>query len=274
MKKTIFIAAALVTMIACNKNVIEMPSTEVQYGYINLGVTADTEMVVTKGITTVANLDGYTITLKNVDKNEPEWTKKFTEFTGSEWKVPAGQYTIAVYDKADISDADAVADVYTLNEGKGDKYIYGVGTVNVVAGESNDCDVECKVQNSKVSFASTDKFRDVFTSASVVVAEKKENPRSKTATVGESHLDGNTIYFEPVALTWTLDATTELDGKTRRYTGEVTLVQSKWTEVTFTTGNTDGQIDVTISVNDRMETVTLEPVTVDPFTGEVVSPEV
>lgn len=272
MKKTIFIAAALVAMTACNKNVIEMPSTEVQYGYINLGVTADTDMVVTKGITTEANLDGYTITLKNVVKNEPEWTKEFTELTGSEWKVPAGEYTIAVYDKADINDADAVAGVYDLNGGRGDKYIYGVGTVNVVAGESGNCNVECKVQNSKVSFASTAEFRDVFTSASVVVAEKKENPRSKTATVGESHVDGNTIYFEPGTLTWTLDATTELDSKTRRYTGEVTLVQSKWTEVTFTTGNTDGQIDVTITVNDGMETVTLEPVTVDPFTGEVVNP--
>lgn len=47
MKKTIIIAAALVAMTACNKNLIEVSSVD-GFGYINLGVSADTELVVTK----------------------------------------------------------------------------------------------------------------------------------------------------------------------------------------------------------------------------------
>ena len=86
-------------------------------------------------------------------------------------------------------------------------------------------------------------------------------------------MEGDAVYFEPVALTWTLDATTALDGQTRRYTGEFTAQKGKYTQVTFSTGNTDGQISVTITVDSEMETVTLEPVRVDPFEGEVVTPQ-
>ena len=274
MKKTIIIAAALVAMTACNKSIIETSVAETGYGYISLGVTADTEMVVTKGITTTADLEGYTITLENTDTQETVWSVVYdgTNIAADAWKQPAGNYKVTVFDLAHKDEADAVAEVYELNEGKGDKYIYGEGTVTVVAGDTKPCTVDCTVQNSKVTFASDALFRDVFTAASVTVAEK-EGSRSKKLTVGDDHVEGDAVYFEPVALTWTLDATTALDGQTRRYTGEFTAQKGKYTQVTFSTGNTDGQISVTITVDSEMETVTLEPVQVDPFEGEVVTPQ-
>lgn len=274
MKKTIIIAAALVAMTACNKSIIETSVPETGYGYISLGVTADTEMVVTKGIETTAALEGYTITLENTDTQEEVWSVVYngTNIAADAWKQPAGNYKVTVYDLAHKDDDDAVAGVYELNEGKGEKYIYGEGTVAVVAGTTQTCTVDCTVQNSKVTFASDELFRDVFTAASVTVVEK-EGSRSKSPAVGETHVESDAIYFEPVALTWTLDATTSLDGQTRRYTGEFTAQQGKYTQVTFSTGNTDGQINVTITVDSEMETVTLEPVQVDPFEGEVVNPQ-
>ena len=48
MKKTIILAAALVAMTACNKSIIETSNPADGYGFIELGITADTEMVVTK----------------------------------------------------------------------------------------------------------------------------------------------------------------------------------------------------------------------------------
>ena len=269
MKKTIIIAAALVAMTACNKSLIEVTPVEAGYGYINLGVNTDTEMVVTKGVTTEADLSEYTINLQKDGVDVTGWPKAYTAIDNADWKVPAGNYTIMVYDAARLDDADAIAAVYASNENKGDMYIYGETDVTVQAGASATCTVDCTVQNSKVSFASDSKFRDVFSSASVTVAEKV-GIRSFPAVVGESHLDANTVYFEPVALTWTLNATTELDGVTRKYVGEVTMVKAKWSQVTFSTGNTDGQINVTINVDGSMQTIELEPVTVDPFEGEVV----
>lgn len=268
MKKTIIIAAALVAMTACNKSLIEVTPSE-GYGYINLGVTTDTEMVVTKGVTTTDNLSGYTINLQKDGVDVTGWPKAYTSIVDTDWKVPAGNYTIMVYDKARLDDEAAIAAVYASNDKKGGMYIYGETDVTVRAGEPSGCTVDCTVQNSKVSFASDSQFRDVFASADVEVAEKEGN-RSLSAVVGESHLDANTVYFEPETLTWTLYATTELDGQERKYVGEVSMVKAKWSQVTFSTGNTDGQINVTINVDGEMQIIQLEPVTVDPFEGEIV----
>ena len=47
MKKIMIAAAVLAALTACNKTLIEGPMADSEYGYINLGVTADTEMEVT-----------------------------------------------------------------------------------------------------------------------------------------------------------------------------------------------------------------------------------
>ena len=48
MKKIIIFAAALAAMTACNKSVLETATPSEGFGYINLGISADAEMVVTK----------------------------------------------------------------------------------------------------------------------------------------------------------------------------------------------------------------------------------
>ena len=120
-------------------------------------------------------------------------------------------------------------------------------------------------RSNLVSFASDEKFRAIFSMASIEIKEK-EGSRKSEAVVGESHVDANTIYFEPTTLVWTLNTTSNLNGK-RVYTGEITTVKSKWTEVTFTTGNTAGQINVIVTVDDTMTVEQLTPISVDPFEG-------
>jgi hypothetical protein len=67
MKKIFFISAAIVLAASCNKNIIGMSPVE-ECGYIDLGVTAETEMVITRGLVTEADLSGYNITLVKDNK--------------------------------------------------------------------------------------------------------------------------------------------------------------------------------------------------------------
>jgi len=253
MKKTIIIAAALAAMTACNKSLIEMTPAQ-ELGTISLGVTADTEMVVTKA---GSEFDTYNVTLKQGET--VKWTKEYSAIQESDLKVPAGTYTIEV-ENVTVEEAYATENGVIRVSGKSD--------VTVSAGVSSDCTVACTPQNSKVSFISDASFNEVFTAASVSVKESAS--RTVEMEVAQTHSDATAAYFEPATMTWTLTATTKLDSKKRTYSKEFSTTKAKWTQVAFTTGNTDGQITVTITVDGQItETITITE-EVDPFTGTVV----
>lgn len=258
MKKAFIIAAALVAMTACNKTIIETPMAD--YGYISLGISADTEMVATKAISTEADLEGYTITLINTDKTQIVWSKVVgtDEIAEADWKVPAGNYKVTATNYAD--------DFYTQNAGKGAVRVYGEGTVAVTAGETNTCTVNCTPVNSKVSFIAAKSFNDVFTSVSLSVVDPQT--RTLAMTVGAEHTDAGAAYFEPGTLTWELTATPKLGTESTTYTRTFATTAGKWTQVTFSSNNADGQISVvTITVDDSIDSDDAEPKVeiVDPF---------
>lgn len=255
MKKTIIAAAALVAMVGCNKGIIENPTTEADFGYINLGVNTETEMVVTKGISTEADLTGYNITLKK--DGEVQWTKEYAEAVVEDlWKVPAGNYSIYV-ENLDMEE--------TYETGKGVVRVSGETAVTVTAGIATPCTVNCTPQNSMVSFITTPDFDTVFDNPSVSV--KESETRTVAMTIGATHDKSNAAYFEPGTLVWTLTA--ELAGETKTYYKEISAVKAKWAQVTFTTGSTDGQINVTITVDGEItETETITAV-IDPIGGTV-----
>lgn len=270
MKKTIIMAAVLIAMVGCNKTLIESPVADSDYGYINLGVTAETEMVVTKGVTTTADLTGYKVNLLKDGVQLDGWPKAYSSITDDNWKVPAGTYTVMVYDKARVGNATEINAVYNNSDPtpapiRGSKYIYGeCSNVTVSAGQPSTCTVNCTVQNSAVSFVTTEAFKEVFESASVSVKEKKNDPRQFTPAIGNEHLETNAVYFEPGTLTWTLTATPKLGGGAKTYSDDIVLPIKQWSQVTFSSGNTDGQINVTITVNDGMTTVTVPVIDIDP----------
>lgn len=257
MKKAFIIAAALVAMTACNKTIIETPMAD--YGYISLGISADTEMVATKAISTGANLDGYTVTLINTDKTQTVWSKVYgtDEFADTDWKVPAGNYKVTVTNYTD--------GFYSQNDGKGAVRVYGEGTVAVTAGTTNSCTVACVPVNSMVSFTADGSFTDVFASYSVEVVESDD--RSVEMTVGSSHTSAGAAYFEPGTLTWILTATPKL-GAESTYKRTFNVTAAKWTQVTFSSNNADGKISVvTITVDDTIDENDADPKVeiVDPF---------
>jgi hypothetical protein len=116
-----------------------------------------------------------------------------------------------------------------------------------------------------VSFAADKSFTDVFESYSVEVVESDD--RSVEMTVGSSHTSAGAAYFEPGTLTWILTATPKL-GEESTYTRTFNVTAAKWTQVTFSSNNADGQISVvTITVDDTIDENDADPKVeiVDPF---------
>lgn len=262
MKKTIFIAAALVAMTACNKNVIEMPVAE-GFGYIDFGLTAETEMVVLKSGTKAGtpSFEGYNVTLKKDGVAVDGWPKEYENINDADWKVPAGTYTVYV-ENLNVEQ--------TYETDKGVVRVSGESDpITVAAGVSTPCSVECTPQNSKVSFCYSPEFDTVFdpVDEDFSVSLKESEDRTVQMTVGELHADENAAYFEVGELEWTLQV--KLNGETKTYTKKVNTIMAKWTQITFTTGSTDGKIGIQITVNGEITVVDTVTATVDPFSGNV-----
>lgn len=295
MKKAFFLAAALVAMVGCNKTIIESPvSNEADYGYINFDVTADTEMVVTKGMTADGTLDEYRICLYKVESSEgttneiPYWAGKTladnpvaeTGFitiaqarnNAELWKVPAGSYKIFV--ENNIED-----NLYSDN---GSVYLSDEKPVTVYAGLPATVELTCTPKNSKVSFIYTDEFKTVFNTDDLSVSVKEED--SRTVDLTPTHVSGDVssikddldaAYFHAAAtLEWTMSvSTTANNAEPVEYSSDFTTVEGKWTIVTFSTGTTDGTINVTVTVNGEITETETISYTFKPATGEVEKKE-
>ncbi len=268
MKKTLIAACAIVAMAGCNQSLIESPIAESDYGYISLGVTTDTEMTITKsgenGITTEATLTGYNISLTKEGANVWETTsKEYEAIIANDWKVPAGTYKIYV---ENLTQEEA----YQANGGKGTVRVSGESDVQVLAGLTVPCTVDCTPQNSKVSFLYSEKFAEVFnvSESSVKVGDSSRELSLNMTLTTDTDATLDEAYFEPSTLTWTLTAK-NMANEVKTYTKTFTTAKAKWTKITFDTGDTNGTIQVTITVNDQITDVSEITETIDPLSGTV-----
>lgn len=268
MKKIIIFAAALAAMTACNKSVLETATPSEGFGYINLGISADAEMVVTKAERTPTEdeLASYTVTLKQGESRR--WTKKYSAITSDDWTVPAGTYTVEV---ENLTVAEAY-DNTSNNNSKGQLRLAGSSPVTVVAGKTATCAVRCTVANAKVTFTTDASFNIAFESPTVSVSQTiGETARTvDMGTPGSAH-DAENItaaYFEAGqnAATWTLTATLKGETESKTYSKDITLTAGKWSQVTFSTTNTNGTISLTVKVDETMTTVEV-PESIDPLKG-------
>ena len=254
MKKIIIFAAALAALVSCNKSVIVSSVEADELGFISLGISTSDVMVETKGLTTNADLTNYNITLIDNDTpSEPLWTKEYADAQAeSVWKVAPGTYTIKVENKT-------MDEVYPDNTSAGEVRIAGqTDDVTVTAGKTSTCTVNCQPVNAKVSFCATNEFLGIFTNPSVSVTDGTRTV--SLGTVGATL--GSAAFYNPGEITWNLTAT--VDGKSKNYSGKLTLVAKQWSKVTFNTSSTNGVIKITIEVNGTMTEVN-ESATVDPL---------
>lgn len=257
MKKTIIIAAALVAMTACNKSIIEVSPAE-EFGTINLGITADTEMVVTKAgtVMTADQLASYNVTLKQGET--VKWTKEYSEITSDDLKKPAGSYTLYVENLTEEEAAPA--------EDKGAVRVAGTKEFNVVAGAENTASVECEAVNSRVTVANT--FTEgVFESAEITITDG-----TRALPMSWGHTEDNGAYYSAgKSITWTLTVTLS-NGTQKTYSDpEATVtVARKWTQINFSNSSTNGNIVVEIVVDGTISEKIEVSETIDPLEGTPV----
>lgn len=304
MKKTILAAAALVAMAACNKTLIENPVADSDYGYINLGITADTEM----GIATKADESepAETYRVKLVKKNNDSWENKWSDLeadtgvlddgwvtysylkqnTSTLLTVPAGVYRFTVENIAESS-------IYGGTHANGQMYVKGESDadITVVAGKSVSGSVACTVQNSKVIVKKGTGFDTYFKEAEIqVIAKKSSNDQVATAfnmnwtedaVAQEETTKYNEVYLPAgTEVVWKLTAVRkDNETSTAKYTytndgkndSAISTVAGKCTVITLTPSTTgDGAINVTITT-DESYVNTEKNVVIDPIEGETVS---
>lgn len=269
-------AAVLAALTACNKTLIEGPMTDSEYGYIDLGITADTEMIQTKASITGDALNDYRIALYDSSTNPKTavwgadndaqdgfitYATAMSQEKKDLWKVVGGKnYEVYVENKDDD-------DLYPKS-GVGFPHIYGSKTVSVSPGISTTCTVECKPQNSKVTFACTNDITTSFDIVSLVLDESGRNIILNSLT--DNHDNAQSVYFPATkSVTWKFNVTPKGEDNSKYYTSSVTTAAQTWTKVTFTTGETKGQIKVQISVTDAFNQTVTSNFKLDPFSTTV-----
>lgn len=250
MKKIIIFAAALAALVSCNKSVIVSSVEADEPGFISLGISTSDVMVETKGLAANADLTGYNITLINKTTSQT-WTKEYKDAVADAdlWKVAPGNYTIKVENKSE-------EEVYRTSAGE--IRIAGQKDVDVTAGKTSTCTVECQPVNAKVSFCATSDFLKIFKDPSVSVTGGTRTV--DLGTVGETL--GSAAFYNPGEITWNLSAT--VDGQSKSFRGTLTLVAKQWSKVTFNTSSTNGVISITITVDGTMTEVPVQT-PVDPW---------
>ncbi len=263
MKRTIIAAAAIVALAGCNTDNL----SDAGYGYIDLGVNADSEIVVTKGISGTDGTDfsAYNVTLRNVQTGADVWTGEFSAVAADaeKWKVQAGTYSVYV---ENLTDAEAHP-----ASGAGEVRVAGnSGNIVIAAGEKKTAGVHCTPVNSKVSFVYTPSFAAAFdeASATVSVALSGRACSLKMASVAEDaetfNMESEAAYF-PAAqtLTWTLSAAPN-SGSAKTYTGTFTTEADKWTFIRFSGGD-KGELTITVTVDNKIDTQVVVPEVIDPL---------
>ena len=280
MKKTFFAAAALVAMVSCNKTLIETPESE--FGYLNFGISADTEMsVTTKATVEQSILNSYYVTLMKVGENNSQdtnvWSsaKQLTSISENDKKVPAGSYYIVVENKT--------ATACHPDNNLGEKHIYGKGeAVSLTAGGTAELSAAASVINSKVTVDYTELFSDTFEDATVAVSLTGDtNGRSYTFnSSNKGHDDDNAAYFpadtkasdsEQYFASLSMKITATVGGQSKEYSITTSVNRKTWAKVTLDSG-VDGTITISISADDAMTEGAVETITIDPVNGTIINP--
>ncbi len=236
MKKTLIALAALASMAACTKTDIETP--EVEYGYISLGLSADTEILVTKGTTpSESDLNKYDIKILNGAGQV--WAGEYDDIkTG--YKIAEGTYTVSAVNLTE-DEAYGVGDMGRLR-------VRGENTVTVKSGQTSTCAIECSPINSKISFVYTQKFAEVFDLSTIRVTLDESYRNLPMEVIPEENDFLTSAYFEAgQSIDWKLSVAVN-GGQSKDYTGKCSTTEGKWTVVKFDTGST-GAVNVTITVS-------------------------
>ena len=266
MKKIMIAAAVLAALTACNKTLIESPVADSEYGYINLGITADTEMVMTKTMTEVSDPANYNI--KIYDASSPTSYKYDGKYSGiSTTGVSVVRGTNYVVEAENITSTEA-------ETGYGQLRVLGKTTgVVVEAGKTSSVSVECSPVNTQVTVAFEESFKNLFTSYSAKVTNDSNNAATiaNNARTLDMYVNGTVknAYYNVgdtgnITLKWVLTATNK-DGVAKTYYKTFTSPKATKTTLSFAGNGANGSIKVTIKAESAMTAEKTMTFTIDPI---------
>lgn len=303
MKKTLLIAAAFVALTACNKTLIETQVPESDYGYINLGITADTEMEVAatkadESTPTYKSADGtYRVKLEKKGTSD-SWEACWSDLSSGNGVLTNGWVTYAYLKTNKDNLLKVSAGTYKISAENidgtqiyvdhvnGQMHVSGnSGEFAVEAGKSVTKSFNCSIQNSRVIFKKGDNFDSYFKNSQIKL-KAKISPSVEATTFNMDWENGNTentyneVYLPAnTEVIWTLSAIRkDSEESTTRYsyTNEnkgdsykITTSKGQCTIIELTP-STDGKGVINISINTNEDYNDNEiTTTIDPIAGTV-----
>lgn len=257
MKKNLIAAVAIIAMAGCNKSIIENPVPEAGYGYIDFGISADTEMVATKAAETVAKENStYLLSLVGTGSNVRFTDKMYKDLLDTDLKVQADTYTFSAQN---ITEAAA-------EDGYGALRLYGEhANLVVTAGATTTASIACTPANAMVTVSLDPNFGNVFKEYEVSLIDG--NRELKINTFGHADSDNNVVtksYFniDNGTLYWKVKAKVGTETEFKTFKKNFTVTKATHHKITLAPG-TNGSLSVTITADGNMAPVEDE-VTVDP----------
>lgn len=248
MKKTFTIVALAAALCACHKPAPQLNSNN--YGYIDLGISAD-ESMGTKAVTTVDDFAGWTVLVGT------------TPYTGATMPIAAGTYTVS---------AKNFASMEAANTGRGAAFYSGeTAGVVVTAGSTATPTIACgKAKNARFKVVFADTFTSIATDYSFTTKDtraivfdgtkEKSTPAYYPATLDDEH---------PSTVDYRIDYTF---GTTPKVIEGTIKLGAAATEKTITIqGNSNGTITINITYDDTFGNGGAEEITIDGATGGVAT---
>lgn len=247
MKKlfTIFCTAALIC--ACtNEN---EPTLNENYGYIDLGLTAD-NTVTSRATQTVDNLTGWTIKVGE------------TTYTGASQAFAAGTYTITAHNYAD----DAAACAANSNWGAA-RYEGSVENVTVTAGTTATPTIACgTAKNARLKVVFADSFKAI-----VKTGYSLTTTGDRALAFTASNTDALAYYAASANVGYDLVFTLNSSETPKTISGTVTLGAAATEKTITVSANTNGTINISISIDNEFTNGGNEDITIDASTGDKVT---
>lgn len=253
MKKTLFFAAALLSLAACNKAVID--SQMAGEGSLSFSLNADDVLVSTKATVGAEELANYNVILIPTQDGQTGWTKTYADVIGQTFVMSAGTYKVYA---ENITAQAAETGNGALRVAAPEQ------NVTVTANQTGTATLNCVAKSSKIVVEYTTDFTDVFETYSFSVSKLDGSKRADGAeSLSLTH--GVPAYYNgSVTLKYTLTGTHKHNGS-KTLGGTIDLTEGHSLKVVVNQSSASGGLGITITANDELIADEDQNVTIDPY---------
>jgi hypothetical protein len=258
MNKTFMVAIATIAggiFTSCSNN-LEDAEKALGTGYLNISIGQDNSIVTTKTTTepttiTADNASGYYIQIDN------ETEKSYSNVIGTAIPLSVGSHTVKAYNKSATEAENGSPFAWDA------PYYYGTQSVTIETGKGTDCTVACTIANSRVSLSIASDIASVLSDLKIEIQDSNNHSLQLYPNPA-----GTLCYIKAgTAAKLVLTAKNTNSGSALNsittILAENGVVANKEYAVNYALSKT-GTGNITITVDDSMETVTLNTVTINP----------